>query len=218
MPKNSSSGPAVRRKVTRDKKGRHPLLQIGTPHYTVWQAIVRSNPSGGVTAAQLKQSVDQYHPQILADLQKALLVAKRGKKGSSFVYVADDAGKGIIPQSVQIEVELYETETGAFVTRTFLVGRQDEPGKITKYLGSRKISMDVPGEFSPKVKAVVTTAEPDEEPDPYDQDTRRARKAAIRDNVIIEVSPLDYTNANTTGVRKMVKSDHSEEEGCVIDG
>jgi hypothetical protein len=174
-------------------KGRHPLLRIGTPHYAVWETIVTAgNPDGGITAASLKAICPLYHPQVMSDLQRSMLVAKNGKLGASFLYVGDPNGRGIIPQQIEVEIEVYETDNGSFVTRTYLRGRQDTIGKITKYLTSRKIRIDIPGAYSNLSKAVINEPIIDEEPDVYE--LHKVKKYKRGANVII-----------------------NQEEGCIID-
>jgi hypothetical protein len=215
------TGEAARADVTRKNRGQHPLLRVGSLHRGLWEAIVHDgNPKGGITSAQLRAIYPNFHPQLLADLQKAKLVAKAGKIRSSFRYVADERGRGIIPQQVTVEVELYETETGALVTRTYLHGRKDEPGKPVRFLTSRKITIDVPGQYAPGVQEVAGDVTIDPEPDPYE--LVKAKKAKRDDNVIIEADTPDgpiagYAPSNERWGLRALPYSPKEDDGCIID-
>ena len=208
--RNSINDPAVRKEQQRKARGRHPLLKIGSKHTAVWDAIVSSgNPKGGITSAQLRSICDDYHPQILADLKKAYLVTERGKIGNNKKYIADPNGKGIISQQVTVEVELYETENGEFVTRTRLYGRVDNPGVVNRFLGSRKITLDVPPTALASMASAIT---PDPQYDPYE--TARAKQRHGDVNVrTIEGEAYELRPVNG----RLTVYDANKEDGCIID-
>lgn len=204
-------GPAVRRDTNRPNS-RHPLLKVGTPHHAVWDMLTGPKASKGLTAAQLKAVCPQFHPQVLSDLVHSQLVLKVGKIGSSFLYAGDPTGVGIIHQQVEVQVEFYETENGEFVTRTNLLGRVAEPGKITRYLGTKSVRFDIP---ETAISHVAQQPEVDPEFDDF-ENVRLKRKTA---------KPADFDGSATVFVhepppppmRRLAVYDPAAEDGCIIE-
>lgn len=119
------------------------MLKFGTPHHAVWRTICEAKGEG-LTAAQISARDHNYHPQVLADLQKAKLVGKIGKNGNEFRYAADPAGRGIIAQEIRIVVSVYETEDGKFLAKADVIGKASKHGKVTRLLGHKKFNYVVP--------------------------------------------------------------------------
>lgn len=219
MPIRSRHGPAGRQEETTSKKGRHPLIaDTKSRHFAVWNYIrTEGNPSGGITAAQLKDGCWAYHPQIVADLQKHALVAKTGeRRAKHHVYVADEKGKGVNIQSVAVTVEVFETDKGAFVTRTTLHGRIEDPGKIVRLLATKNITIDIPPGLGSGIRVVPAMAEymqPDEEPDVYE--LHKARKAKAPK--VIEVAAEQVTPEIRAALYQTAPYDPGEDDGCIID-
>jgi hypothetical protein len=121
------------------------LLKLGSRHLDVWRTIVdHGNPANGITSAQLKQLTHLYHPQVLADLKQARLVTSIGMRKGHKLYIADPRGRGEMTQRLDIKIEVYETEDGAFLTRTVLKGRVNNSGKIKRLITERHVTVTIP--------------------------------------------------------------------------
>jgi len=141
-----------------NKKGRHPLLKIGSPHFSVWDTLCTAGKGNkGLSNAQIQNRTTLWHPQVMKDLLDARLVAKVGKNGNEFLYTADPKGRGIIPTELVVDVVIVEDERGYFFATAKIRGSQGSPKGGTREIGKRSVNFIVPleGELGdPEFKVV----------------------------------------------------------------
>lgn len=166
--RNRITGEAER--VTRKRKetALHPLLKFGSRHHAIWQNVVAAKGKGMTAGNMQAQDPQNFHPQVLADLQKAKLVGKLAKNGTEFVYAADPAGKGVIAQEITAVVMFYETDKGKFVSEVKIVGQSPSPGNKRFLLGTKRVKFTVPEYDSPDIIDVSALSDNVIEPDDFD--------------------------------------------------